>query len=72
MLTHTHTQREHDTDVAHVVVQYCPSGIPVITRVAKQRSEDGQHKVLTCEAEGAPQPVVLWSVNGTDVSVCGT
>uniref|UniRef100_A0A8C7MJR5 Activated leukocyte cell adhesion molecule b n=1 Tax=Oncorhynchus kisutch TaxID=8019 RepID=A0A8C7MJR5_ONCKI len=40
-------------------------GIPVIRRLAKQRGEDGQHKVLTCEAEGSPKPTVAWSVNGT-------
>ncbi|XP_071214580.1 CD166 antigen homolog isoform X3 [Salvelinus alpinus] len=41
------------------------AGVPVIRRVAKQRGEDGQHKVLTCEAEGSPKPTVAWSVNGT-------
>ncbi|XP_062341514.1 CD166 antigen homolog isoform X1 [Osmerus eperlanus] len=46
--------------------QLVVEGIPVITRLTKQRSEDGQHKVLTCEAMGAPQPAVLWSVNGTE------
>uniref|UniRef100_A0A8C7W2I4 Activated leukocyte cell adhesion molecule b n=1 Tax=Oncorhynchus mykiss TaxID=8022 RepID=A0A8C7W2I4_ONCMY len=40
-------------------------GVPVIRRVAKRRGEDGQHKVLTCEAEGSPKPTVAWSVNGT-------
>uniref|UniRef100_A0A4W5QSD4 Activated leukocyte cell adhesion molecule b n=1 Tax=Hucho hucho TaxID=62062 RepID=A0A4W5QSD4_9TELE len=40
-------------------------GIPVIRQLAKQRGEDGQHKVLTCEAEGSPKPTVAWSVNGT-------
>lgn len=43
------------------------AGVPVIRRVAKRRSEDGQHKVLTCEAEGSPKPTVAWSVNGTSV-----
>lgn len=43
------------------------AGIPVIRRLAKQRGEDGQHKVLTCEAEGSPKPTVAWSVNGTSV-----
>lgn len=46
--------------------QLVVEGTPVITRLTKQRSDDGQHKVLTCEAEGAPQPSVQWSVNGTD------
>uniref|UniRef100_A0A4W5Q9N4 Activated leukocyte cell adhesion molecule b n=1 Tax=Hucho hucho TaxID=62062 RepID=A0A4W5Q9N4_9TELE len=40
-------------------------GVPVIRRVAKRRGEDGQHKVLTCEAEGSPKPTVAWNVNGT-------
>ncbi|XP_010900058.2 CD166 antigen homolog A [Esox lucius] len=41
-------------------------GKPVINRLTKLRSEDGRHKVLICEAEGAPQPSVQWSINGTD------
>ncbi|KAJ7996138.1 hypothetical protein DPEC_G00233960 [Dallia pectoralis] len=41
-------------------------GKPVIKRLTKERSVDGTHKILTCEAEGAPQPSVQWSVNGTD------
>lgn len=40
-------------------------GAPVIIELFKQRSEDGQHKVLICEAEGSPKPAVTWSVNGT-------
>ncbi|KAL7847560.1 hypothetical protein AOLI_G00222780 [Acnodon oligacanthus] len=46
----------------HLVVE----GIPVITRLTKQRSTDGKNKVLICEAEGSPQPNVQWSVNGTN------
>uniref|UniRef100_A0A8C6S4Q6 Activated leukocyte cell adhesion molecule a n=1 Tax=Neogobius melanostomus TaxID=47308 RepID=A0A8C6S4Q6_9GOBI len=41
-------------------------GKPVITGLTKQRSVDGNHKVLTCEAQGVPQPVFLWSVNGSN------
>lgn len=41
------------------------SGAPVIRQLSKQRGEDGQHKVLVCEAEGSPKPAVSWSINGT-------
>ncbi|CAM4729914.1 unnamed protein product [Leuciscus chuanchicus] len=41
-------------------------GVPRITSLTKQRSYDGKHKVLTCEAEGSPKPDVQWSVNGTN------
>lgn len=47
-------------------------GIPVITKMSKKRSTDGKNKVLTCEAEGSPQPDVQWSVNGTNVSFTPT
>ncbi|KAM9811395.1 CD166 antigen homolog A-like isoform X1 [Syngnathus typhle] len=40
-------------------------GAPVIKQLSKHRSEDGQHKVLICEAEGSPKPSVSWSINGT-------
>ncbi|XP_064157968.1 CD166 antigen homolog isoform X1 [Anguilla rostrata] len=40
-------------------------GVPVIKRLDKKRGDDGKHKVLICEAEGAPKPSVLWSINGT-------
>ncbi|XP_069390594.1 CD166 antigen homolog isoform X2 [Paralichthys olivaceus] len=40
-------------------------GPPVIRQLSKHRGEDGQHKVLMCEAEGAPKPAVSWSINGT-------
>lgn len=40
-------------------------GAPVIKQLVKQRSDDRQHEVLTCEAEGSPKPAVSWSVNGT-------
>lgn len=42
-------------------------GAPVIRHLSKQRSEDGKHKVLVCEAEGSPKPEVFWSINGTSV-----
>ncbi|KAM7412942.1 hypothetical protein PAMA_020367 [Pampus argenteus] len=42
-------------------------GAPVIRRLTKQRGEDGQHKVLICEAEGSPKPAVSWSINGTSL-----
>ncbi|XP_008289743.1 CD166 antigen homolog [Stegastes partitus] len=40
-------------------------GAPVIKQLSKHRGEDGQHKVLICEAEGSPKPAVSWSINGT-------
>ncbi|XP_060928509.1 CD166 antigen homolog A-like [Limanda limanda] len=40
-------------------------GAAVITKLSNQLGEDGQHKVLICEAEGAPKPAVSWSINGT-------
>ncbi|XP_061915948.1 CD166 antigen homolog A isoform X2 [Entelurus aequoreus] len=42
-------------------------GAPVIKQLSKQRGEDGQHKVLICEAEGSPKPSVSWSINGTSL-----
>lgn len=41
-------------------------GKPVITSLTKHRADDAQHKVLTCEAEGVPEPSFQWSVNGTN------
>ncbi|KAJ8399039.1 hypothetical protein AAFF_G00417060 [Aldrovandia affinis] len=46
--------------------QLLVQGKPSIQRISKDRSEDGQHKVLTCEVEGFPKPSVQWSVNGTN------
>lgn len=43
------------------------TGAPVIRQLSKQRGDDGQHKVLVCEAEGSPKPSVSWSINGTSV-----
>uniref|UniRef100_UPI003AADE22D CD166 antigen homolog A n=1 Tax=Centroberyx gerrardi TaxID=166262 RepID=UPI003AADE22D len=40
-------------------------GMPVITSLTKHRADNAQHKVLTCEAEGVPEPIFQWSVNGT-------
>lgn len=41
-------------------------GKPVITSLTKHRADDANYKVLTCEAEGVPEPSFQWSVNGTD------
>uniref|UniRef100_A0A671LSX7 CD166 antigen homolog n=1 Tax=Sinocyclocheilus anshuiensis TaxID=1608454 RepID=A0A671LSX7_9TELE len=41
-------------------------GGPKIMSLTKRRSNDGKHKILTCEAEGSPKPDVQWSVNGTN------
>ncbi|XP_064207262.1 CD166 antigen homolog A isoform X1 [Anguilla rostrata] len=46
--------------------QLVVQGQPTIMKISKARSEDGQHKVLTCEAEGSPEPSVQWSINGTN------
>lgn len=43
----------------------CTSGRPVITSLTKHRADDA--KVLTCEAEGVPEPTFQWSVNNTNV-----
>ncbi|XP_041657297.1 CD166 antigen homolog A [Cheilinus undulatus] len=40
-------------------------GKPAITSLTKHRADD-EHKVLTCEAEGAPEPSFQWSVNSTN------
>ncbi|XP_062870342.1 CD166 antigen homolog A isoform X2 [Trichomycterus rosablanca] len=40
-------------------------GTPVIKSLTKESSKDGKKKVLVCVAEGAPEPEVQWSVNGT-------
>ncbi|XP_053177192.1 CD166 antigen homolog A-like [Scomber japonicus] len=47
--------------------QLVVEGAPVIKQLSKQRGEDGQHKVLICEAEGSPKPAVSWSINGTSI-----
>ncbi|XP_069021169.1 CD166 antigen homolog A isoform X2 [Embiotoca jacksoni] len=46
----------------HLVVE----GKPVITSLTKHRAGDAKHKVLTCEAEGVPEPVFQWSINNTN------
>ncbi|XP_024921201.1 CD166 antigen homolog A isoform X2 [Cynoglossus semilaevis] len=40
-------------------------GKPVITSLTKRRADDAKHEVLTCEAEGVPEPSFQWSVNST-------
>ncbi|XP_034557572.1 LOW QUALITY PROTEIN: CD166 antigen homolog [Notolabrus celidotus] len=42
-------------------------GAPVIKHLTKQLGGDGSHKVLICEAEGSPKPIVSWSINGTSL-----
>lgn len=46
----------------------CP-GKPLIKDLTETPGSDGTSKVLICEAEGAPEPIVQWSVNGTNVSL---
>lgn len=50
----------------HQSFELVVEGKPVITGLTKQRSVDGNHKVLTCEALGVPQPLFQWSVNGSN------
>ncbi|XP_031166961.1 CD166 antigen homolog A isoform X1 [Sander lucioperca] len=44
-------------------------GKPMITSLTKDRADDADSKVLTCEAEGVPEPNFQWSVNSTGVKV---
>ncbi|NP_001092128.1 CD166 antigen homolog A [Takifugu rubripes] len=41
-------------------------GKPVISSLTKHRADEAKYKVLTCEAEGAPEPSFQWSINGTN------
>uniref|UniRef100_A0A3B3UIK8 Activated leukocyte cell adhesion molecule b n=1 Tax=Poecilia latipinna TaxID=48699 RepID=A0A3B3UIK8_9TELE len=41
------------------------TGAPVIRKLDDQNDKDGHRKVLICEAEGSPKPVVSWNINGT-------
>ncbi|XP_044078800.1 CD166 antigen homolog A isoform X2 [Siniperca chuatsi] len=41
-------------------------GKPVINSLTKHHADDAKHKVLTCEAEGVPEPSFHWSVNSTN------
>lgn len=50
----------------HQSFELVVEGKPMITSLTKQRSMDGNHKVLTCEALGVPQPSFQWSVNGSN------
>ncbi|XP_078787215.1 CD166 antigen homolog [Oryzias latipes] len=50
-------------------VELVVEGIPVITNLTQNNDE---LKVLTCEAEGAPQPQFKWSINGTVIKTSYT
>ncbi|XP_034034711.1 CD166 antigen homolog A [Thalassophryne amazonica] len=52
--------------VRHQSFELVVEGRPVITSLTKHRSDDGNNKVLTCEAEGVPEPIFQWSINGTN------
>ncbi|XP_040037901.1 CD166 antigen homolog A isoform X2 [Gasterosteus aculeatus] len=41
-------------------------GKPVITSLTEHRADGDNYKVLTCEAEGVPEPNFQWSVNSTN------
>ncbi|KAG9265387.1 hypothetical protein AMEX_G21777 [Astyanax mexicanus] len=43
-------------------------GAPVINKLSKKLSNNGNFKVLSCEAEGSPKPTVQWSINGTNAT----
>ncbi|XP_029964400.1 CD166 antigen homolog A-like isoform X1 [Salarias fasciatus] len=45
--------------------QLVVEGAPAVKQLSQQLSDDRLHKVLICEAEGFPKPVVSWSINGT-------
>ncbi|KAM3601332.1 uncharacterized protein V6R79_010849 [Siganus canaliculatus] len=47
-------------------------GKPVITSLTEQPAEDGDHKVLTCVAEGVPHPVFQWNGNSTNEKISYT
>ncbi|XP_034539505.1 CD166 antigen homolog [Notolabrus celidotus] len=44
-------------------------GKPVITSLTKYRNGDATFKVLTCEAEGVPEPSFQWSINNTNEQI---
>ncbi|TNN53186.1 CD166 antigen A [Liparis tanakae] len=50
----------------HQSFELVVEGKPVITSLTKQRPGDANYKVLTCEADGVPEPNFQWSVNSTD------
>uniref|UniRef100_A0A672I296 Activated leukocyte cell adhesion molecule a n=1 Tax=Salarias fasciatus TaxID=181472 RepID=A0A672I296_SALFA len=41
-------------------------GKPVITGLTKRPAEDAKQEVLSCEAEGVPEPRFHWSISGTN------
>lgn len=45
------------------------AGKPVITSLSKRRAGEDGYKVLTCEADGVPEPSFQWSINSTVVSL---
>uniref|UniRef100_A0A8C4EAI6 Activated leukocyte cell adhesion molecule a n=1 Tax=Dicentrarchus labrax TaxID=13489 RepID=A0A8C4EAI6_DICLA len=50
----------------HQSFELVVEGKPVITSLTEHSTGDAQHKVLTCEAEGVPEPSFQWSVNNTN------
>ncbi|KAK2828931.1 hypothetical protein Q5P01_019965 [Channa striata] len=51
--------------VQHQSFELVVEGKPVIKSLTKLRAADAKHKVLSCEAEGVPEPRFQWSVNHT-------
>lgn len=52
--------------IRHKSFELVVEGKPVITSLTKHRADDAQYKVLTCEAEGVPEPSFQWSINSTN------
>ncbi|KAM8742740.1 CD166 antigen homolog A isoform 1-T2 [Acanthopagrus schlegelii] len=50
----------------HQSFELVVEGKPVITSLTKRYADDAQHKVLTCEADGIPEPSFQWSINSTN------
>ncbi|XP_078121778.1 CD166 antigen homolog A isoform X2 [Sander vitreus] len=50
----------------HQSFELVVEGKPMITSFTKDHGDDANSKVLTCEAEGVPEPNFQWSVNSTD------
>ncbi|XP_028277473.1 CD166 antigen homolog A [Parambassis ranga] len=49
----------------HQSFELVVEGKPVIISLTKNHAADAKHKVLTCEAEGVPQPSFQWSISNT-------
>ncbi|XP_073335888.1 CD166 antigen homolog A isoform X2 [Pagrus major] len=50
----------------HQSFELVVEGKPMITSLTKHHADDAKHKVLTCEADGVPEPSFQWSINSTN------